>query len=295
MTGAISANLVRKLKDARSAKVINLGSVVASRAWADDLQKQVATAEELADLHPVHAAYVFAQNQVSVMSEQLSELKEMAPIVDILSKAEDLYSPSGPPMSPLTTSYFTSWAFFDACVGPTRETIGTITLAIGAAFGMQAELLRVIQSMQESWMGLYLQRGTDGSLVVLEDIVTGTVCRAISPTGYHGRKGELWYVRVMPPLADQSEHVIFTTPYIVLDPPPRDWMAYFARTFEQRPNALVEDGWLHMKYGPTRQYWNDFVFEAYVNHRKDVIYLTGLPDVPESRPHSKVNGWGFRG
>ena len=41
-------------------------------------------------------------------------------------------------------------------------------------------------------------------------------------------------------------------------------------------------------------YWNDFVFEAYVNHRKDVIYLTGLPVVPESRPHSKV-GWGFGG
>ena len=110
-------------------KVINLGSVVASRAWADDLQKQVATAAELADLHPAHAANVFAQNQESVLSEQLTGLKEMAPIVDILSNASDLYSPSAPPMSPLTTSYFTSWAFFDACGGSTRETIGTITLA----------------------------------------------------------------------------------------------------------------------------------------------------------------------
>jgi hypothetical protein len=49
-----------------------------------------------------------------------------------------------------------------------------------------------------------------------------------------------------------------------------------------------------MKYGPTREYWNDFVFEAYVNHQADAIYLAGLPDIPESRPHSEVsevNGW----
>ena len=44
-----------------------------------------------------------------------------------------------------------------------------------------------------------------------------------------------------------------------------------------------------MKYGPTRSYWNEFVFEAYVNHQTEVIYLAGLPDVAESRPHSRVN------
>ncbi len=26
----------------------------------------------------------------------------------------------------------------------------------------------------------------------------------------------------------------------------------------------------------------------------DAIYLEGLPDVPESRPHSEVNEWGFK-
>jgi hypothetical protein len=29
--------------------------------------------------------------------------------------------------------------------------------------------------------------------------------------------------------------------------------------------------------------WNDFIFEAYVNHQTDAIYLAGLPDIPESR------------
>jgi hypothetical protein len=29
--------------------------------------------------------------------------------------------------------------------------------------------------------------------------------------------------------------------------------------------------------GSAREYWNDFVLEAYVNHRADAIYLAGLP------------------
>jgi hypothetical protein len=86
--------------------------------------------------------------------------------------------------------------------------------------------------------------------------------------------------------------VVFTTPNIVLHPGLHDWLAYFSRTFPQ--TACVDDYERHMKYGPTREYWNDFVFEAYVNHRQDAIYLAGLPDIPESRPHSEIseaNGW----
>ncbi|MFU8806004.1 MAG: hypothetical protein ACNA8W_19490, partial [Bradymonadaceae bacterium] len=45
----------------------------------------------------------------------------------------------------------------------------------------------------------------------------------------------------------------------------------------------------HMKFGPTRDYWTEFVFEAYWDHQKEVIFLKGLPDVEESRPHSRVN------
>jgi len=45
----------------------------------------------------------------------------------------------------------------------------------------------------------------------------------------------------------------------------------------------------HLKFGPTRDYWSEYVFEAYKSYEHDVIYLTGLPDVAESRPFSRVN------
>jgi hypothetical protein len=249
----------------------------------------VVTKESLAGFHPAHAAYVYVQNQVSVMSEQLTALEEMAPFADIVSKAEDLYLPSGPPMSPLTASYFTCWAFFDACVGPSNETIGAIVSEVGTAFGMHAELLRLIRLMQESRMGFYVHEGYESSLVVLRELVTGAVCRCIVPSGYRGQKGELRYARVLPPpIPGGSEHVVFTTPYLVLKPGLRDWQAYFRRTLPEVPLQSRLDAYgRHMKYGPTRMYWSDFVFEAYVNYRTEVIYLAGLPDVPESRPHSR--------
>jgi hypothetical protein len=89
-----------------------------------------------------------------------------------------------------------------------------------------------------------------------------------------------------------QEHVVFTTPYILVHPQLADWLAYFRRTFPA--TAGFDDYERHMKYGPTSEYWNDFVFEAYVNHQMEAIYLAGLPDIPESRPHSRVsqvNGW----
>ena len=288
VAGKLVAQMKRRLQD----KVVNLGDVITGRAAAEELQGTVATTEDLAALHPSHAAYVYSQNQVSVISEQLTALNELAPFVDIISQAEDLYMPSAPPMSPLTTSYFTCWCFFDACVGAANETIGTTILEFGAAFGIHTELLRLIRLMQASRMGLYIHRGSERGLAVLEELVTGAVCRAIVPAGYLGQKGELWYVRVLPPpVPGGSEHVVFTTPYIVLRPGLRDWLAYFRRAFSQR--ARVADYERHMKYGPTRSYWNDFVFEAYVNYRTEAIYLAGLPDVPESRPHSAANHWGF--
>jgi hypothetical protein len=289
----IADKLVKKMNRYARGKVVDLQAVMIGRKNAEELQRTVATREELADLHAAHAIYVYAQNQISVMYEQLSALKEMDRFVKLISWAEEEYLPSGPPMSPLTTSFFTCWAFFDACVGLGEETIATTTMAVGSAFAMHDELLRVIGLMQDSRMAVYAHEGTDRDRdrIVLRELVTNRVCKAICASGYRGRRGELWYARVLPPpVPGLEEHVVFTTPYLLIDPGEREWLAYFQRTL---PHAPTEDPIAayerHMKFGPARDYWTEFVFEAYSNHRSDVIFLRGLPDVPESRPHSRVN------
>ena len=47
---------------------------------AEELQKTVVSQKELAGFHPAHAAYVYTQNQVSVMSEQLTALRKWRPL-----------------------------------------------------------------------------------------------------------------------------------------------------------------------------------------------------------------------
>ena len=61
---------------------------------------------------------------------------------------------------------------------------------------------------------MYRHEGFEEDDIVLCELVTDRVCRAICPSGYRGRAGELWYDRVLPPPATTFDvHVVFTTPY----------------------------------------------------------------------------------
>ena len=67
----IAKKIVAKMKLHWQRKIVNIKNVVAGHAIAEELQKTVVSQKELEGFHPAHAAYVYAQNQVSVMSEQL--------------------------------------------------------------------------------------------------------------------------------------------------------------------------------------------------------------------------------
>src|SRR3954447_11920717 len=69
---------------------------------------------------PLHAAYVAAQNFTSFFAEAVTQFPEFDPYCQVVSPAEDEYLPDGPPVSPLTRCYFTTWAFFDVRFGPDR-------------------------------------------------------------------------------------------------------------------------------------------------------------------------------
>src|ERR1022692_3128970 len=71
---------------------------------------------------PLHAAYVATQNFTSFFAEAVSQFPEFDPYCKLVDPAEEEYMPGGPPMSPLTMSYFTTGAFFDVRFGPDGET-----------------------------------------------------------------------------------------------------------------------------------------------------------------------------
>lgn len=64
--------------------------------------------------------------------------------------------------------------------------------------GAEPSLVRLFEHMQASRMGLYVHEGVDGPHVMVREFVTGTLHRCISPAGYLGQPGEMWFVRALP-------------------------------------------------------------------------------------------------
>ncbi len=230
--GTTADKIAGKIASQLKSKIIDLSGLRAAqqmfqeaRIDSDGLKKLMSKEHD-----PCHALYIFAQNFASVLGEQLSEIKETRQFVKIVSDAEDEFQPGGPPLSPLTVSYFTMWALFDVLFGQSHETIGACILGIGPLIEMPPWLLDVIGQMQRSTMGVYVHCGTDGHLVRLRALGSQETKLCHVPSGYMGQAGELWFVRLLPPAnALFDYHIVFNTPYILVDVTERMFADYLAR------------------------------------------------------------------
>ena len=63
-------------------------------------KKSIISKRKLKEYHPAHGVYIYAQNFLSALIEQLSSLNELSELTDAFAEAEEVYMPSGPPMSP---------------------------------------------------------------------------------------------------------------------------------------------------------------------------------------------------
>jgi hypothetical protein len=126
----------------------------------------------------------------------------------------------------------------------------------------------------------------------LRDILDDHIYPCIVPSGYKGREGELWYVRLLPPLNESFDYgVAFTSPYVLLDTRPSDWLAFLQRQETNLSQTQTSDEKLLrrralFKQGADPNYWNEYVFLAYHNASDSAIELCGIPDIPESLPHA---------
>jgi len=297
--GPISKKTIAGLKKTRNQKVINFKALKEAKTYAQDLDKTVVSEDDLLKYDPLHAVYIYAQNKVSVLVEQLSEMPALSKLTNILEKADDIYLPSSPPKSPLTNSYFTCWGFFDLCVGIKKESFGTVILDLLKNIKADPGLIKIIECMQNSRMGIFIHKGHSGKYVVLEELMTGKEINAIVPSGYQGKKDEIWYARDMPePFLDLNYgySVVFTTPYILIaldgilgsSSKRGDWEAFFDRNLKATGKKdKIKAYESFMKYGKNKYFWNEYIFEGYVNYQEDMIMLAGFPDIPLSMPHSE--------
>lgn len=113
-------------------------------------------------LDPIHAIYTYIQNVTSFFAEGVSELPEMKSWAKVVGKAEEEYMPLGPPMSPLTGSFFTTWAFYDLKIGTGSDTLGTCLIDANDVVMMNPNQLEALKRLCGSRMGIYEHVGMDG-------------------------------------------------------------------------------------------------------------------------------------
>lgn len=296
--GPISRKVVAAFEKERRRRVIDFSALKLGAERAEALERGVISETDMREYDPLHAVYIYAQNKMSVFVEQIAELPARADLVNAYAEAEERYMPSGPPMSPLTGSYFFSWGVFDLAVGAEKETLGTVAIDLCQVVGTEESLIQLFEHMQTSRMGLYVHEGVDDGHVLLSEFVTGTLHRCISPAGYMGSPGEIWFVRILPEPYESlpmGYSLVFNTPYVIgrydggFGPADQsEWQAFLDRTIPKTGIPDAGEAYAHLlKYGLSRNYWNDYLMDAYVNHKHNMVMLAGIPDVPTSLPHSR--------
>lgn len=287
-SNGIAQKLIRRLTEFRQSKVVDLGLFRQSRELT--LQRRADASEELKDLHPLQAVYTYVVNTVTDSATALGQLPEFEKLVDRLAAAEEAYMPSGPPMSPITRSYFVNWSLFDVTIGLHDESFGSCVATVSKALGAHPSYVAFVQALCRTRAGLYVHEGRHGELIELAELVTNQRHKARITSGYQGKPGDLLLLRLLPPyFAEIDEALSLTTPYLIQWPPLLDWRGYFERILSKLGTdrqcayeSLMKRGMA--PHGP--RYWTEYIFEAYANHRPEVILLQGVPDVAESRPHS---------
>ena len=162
--GSVADKIAKKITMQIRSNVIDLSSYRAGRELANEAGLDTDRVRKLVQQgsDPCHALYVVGQNFASVLAEQISMMSEAKGYARVVGRAEDEYLPSGPPMSPLTPSYFTTWAFFDVQFGASRETMGTTILRVAELTGLPEWILDVVGLMHQSRMGFYVNCGIEG-------------------------------------------------------------------------------------------------------------------------------------
>lgn len=227
-------------------------------------------------LDSLHASYIAAQNITSFFSEAISQLPEVGEFAEIVGHAEEEYIPEGPPISPLTRSYFTSWALFDVQFGQDKETMGICLTKLYQLLNLPEELRGIIDLMQQSRMGIYEYRKREGKYAVLKELLSEREFLCHVTSEYYGRKGQLWFIRLLPPVNNKFDyHVVFTTPYVLMNTSETDWLTFINKMLIRiKGSDKIEALSKFMKYGLSSNYWNEFIFQGYHHHQYNVVFLT---------------------
>jgi len=235
---------------------------------------------------PSFHAYAAAVNSANEFAGQALDILELIPFNNQLADIQEQHMPSYPPMSPVTSAFFASWLVLDAQEPSTGTTLGELFGHYLRQAGGFDYLQKAMEPLNASYCSFYEVTDVGAEGVRLWDIAGRQEFQCWNSSGYPGRIGEVWYVRLLPPfVAGTQRSVTMGTPYVFRDGERRTWEDFFQRHQASRLGAGqgLRD---YLKYGKLLGYWLEFLFQAFTGYTGNMILATGVPDDPASLPHA---------
>ncbi len=190
------------------------------------------------------------------------------------------YEPENP-SSPITNTFYNYWSFFDAQIGNTSETLATVVKET-ALDDAEDDAIALLDVGIRSKLGLYEHCGEEATGILLKEMGTDKIFHVVTPRSYQGKTGEIWLVRLLPPLEHLDYHTTVATPYIL--------NATYKAACQQfiQSAGTIDGNWKWgdvvacMKHGPTPGFWLDYLKEAKtrIDPIADVIWLDTPPIFP---------------
>lgn len=283
--GRIAQKIRRELERVLRQKVASFEAFRRGKQRAESIKSMDQLLREGRD--PLHALYANTTNLAGLFMEDLFGLPFLDRAAAFIEEVQDDYQASYPPMSPITVSFYMHWLLYDVRFGADQETIGELLLAVSDLLKLDSAQLEALRNLCGSRVGIFEARAVGEGRYRLRELVTSREVEAVIPSGYNNSHTALMLVRLAPPLYGlDGHHVSLTTPYMLLGTTEQDWMDYFHRQqVAPRTEGGEERLHRHLKYGPDKRYWPEYVLKGYVNFLSDRIFLTGFPDRPETLPH----------
>lgn len=227
---------------------------------------------------------------------------------------EEEFSPGGPPMSPVYDSYATQHMLSEVPHGLANETPYSVLARLASGQLRHLQVHQLAQALVAAHMDLYRVTRAEGLSAELERVRSeGTL--SVRLTGPFLRTGDRMLARVLP---FAGGFFIGDSPYL-LKAPEAEWLEYLARVSGEAPasgtsgegphagssaklsskqrarlrqkrvaaaqQAPADAVVRHLKQGSSERYWLDYIVHGYAGERRGIVYLTGIPDRPETLPH----------
>ena|GEM_PF-5890376 len=176
-------------------------------------------------------------------------------------------------------------------MGLRRETLATIAIDVARNYGVDAQLLKAWETIAASYAGIYRVTARSGDLVSLCELITDESRQVELIDDIPGAPGDVWWARLLPPMPGEAHWTAIATPYVFRGPAAdRPWLDYFARQLGDTAVAKRIEAYRRlMKHGAKPTAWLDFIVDAYAGVLRHAVVLTGVPDRPETLPHSLDN------